>query len=523
MWRRLLSNHTARLVLVLTLLAILLGFLFARLIVLQLANQRAELDSVSQQEKALLNSAKSELARREAVLLRQARQAVANGEPQAYLSGWMNLTTGEFKSYAQIPEFSFTPAPSGSGLCKRWLALLDDDRTFPSGRSARLTATVELAKNGCALDARQQALWQTNMRRLWLLQGDDTQGTYLPLIRNLPDRLRARFRTQIAVLEKVTEQQPTGLWLTTPELIGLVGYPDRDWAAARDALAELGVHLKDGSYSPDPHLEPVINRRTLLEKHRRERFVLYGATAFLAITMLILVFSVQALLASQRRRQMMIHTVSHEFRTPLASMLQFTEMLLDKRYPNQQRAETYLQLLHHQGQRLKGLIENVMTFAKIEKRHFQLDPTPVDTHKFLRAQQHFWALLDDFFEANLTLHIHHPPFTENLDEEALTRILTNLIDNARKYGNPPIEIHARADSDNWILEVRDHGPGLPQSGRKAFFQPYRRGPIRHREGLGLGLSVVYALVKAMRGEIATISEPCFGIQIRLPLAKEERP
>ena len=523
MWRRFSSNHTARLILVLILLAVLLGFLFARLIALQRANQRTALDSVALQEKALLNSAIDTLAKREAAVLQRAQQAISGDQPQTYLLGWKNLTTGTFRIGAAMPDFSVPPAQTSHGPCERWLAMLDGEGSFPSGRSKRLTATVEVARNGCTLDGQQQILWQTNMARLWNLEDNAGNGKHLALIRNLPSELRNAFQVQIALLEKAAGNKPPGLWVTAPDLIGLVNYRDRDWTATKEALAQIGVSVKEAAYTPNPTLEPVVNRRTLLEKHRRERLVLYGATAILAITMLVLVFSVQALLASQRRKQMMIHTVSHEFRTPLASMLQFTEMLLDKRYPDQQRAETYLQLLHHQGQRLKGLIENVMTFAKIEKRHFLLDLAPVNTLEFLQTQHRFWMLLDDFYQSNLTLHLDHEPITIELDEEALNRILTNLIENARKYGKPPIEIHARVTPETWILEVRDHGPGLPQSGRNAFFKPYTRGPIGHREGLGLGLSVVHALVKAMQGEIEIVRDPCFGIQIRLPLKKEERP
>ena len=257
------------------------------------------------------------------------------------------------------------------------------------------------------------------------------------------------------------------------------------------------------------------------EKHRNERFILYGTAALFFLTFLVLGLSIQALLASQKRKQTMVHTVSHEFRTPLASMLQFAELLKDKRYASPDKVDVYLTLLYQQGLRLKALIENVMTFAKIEKSVLRLNPVVFELQAFLEEICDFYAQMDPFFRDHLQLRLDHLPIEAVYDREALNRLLTNLIDNARKYGEPPIIVHAWLDGDFWMLSVRDHGPGIDEDLAQRLFKPYARGSGSAKDGLGLGLSVVKALVAAMDGRIETASKDGFHITIRLPLIRAE--
>jgi two-component system, OmpR family, sensor histidine kinase KdpD len=108
------------------------------------------------------------------------------------------------------------------------------------------------------------------------------------------------------------------------------------------------------------------------------------------------------------------------------------------------------------------------------------------------------------------------------DAALIERVLANLLENAAKYGRPPIEVSARALDDALEIKVRDHGPGLPATSRgheDELFDKFTRGQVESSTpGVGLGLAICKAVVDAHRGRITAANAPGGGAEftVRLP-------
>ena len=103
----------------------------------------------------------------------------------------------------------------------------------------------------------------------------------------------------------------------------------------------------------------------------------------------------------------------------------------------------------------------------------------------------------------------------------LAEVVSNLLDNALRYGGSNIEVKVRAEPSSATIEVCDNGPGIPPEQRELIFEPFWRGDradLRGHEGTGLGLAIVREVVVGMGGRIAVRSRPdvdgtCFVVEL----------
>jgi signal transduction histidine kinase len=117
-----------------------------------------------------------------------------------------------------------------------------------------------------------------------------------------------------------------------------------------------------------------------------------------------------------------------------------------------------------------------------------------------------------------------PGLTVHADERALTRIITNLLTNATRYSPPEswIQVTARREDDDAVVEVSDEGPGIPPEDRERIFDMFYRGTdpaVMAQPGSGIGLSVVRDLLALQDGTVEVIDGVTSGatMQIRMPL------
>lgn len=230
-----------------------------------------------------------------------------------------------------------------------------------------------------------------------------------------------------------------------------------------------------------------------------------------------------------RLKNDLVSTVSHELRTPLSSMQAIVDTLLAGRYRDPQQLRTYLSLLTHENQRLSHLIENFLSFTRLEqhRQRFQFAPLRIENlvQDSIAALQDRYPLAADCVQAEI------PPGLPDVrgDLEALTTVLINLLDNAWKYTETTkqIAVRARLEDGAVLLAVTDNGIGLTdQQSRHVFDRFYQadQGLSRQVGGCGLGLSIVQSIVKAHGGSVAIASEPGKGstFTVRLPLAEADK-
>jgi two-component system phosphate regulon sensor histidine kinase PhoR len=208
----------------------------------------------------------------------------------------------------------------------------------------------------------------------------------------------------------------------------------------------------------------------------------------------------------ERVRKDFVINVSHELRTPLASIQGYTETLIDGALNDPVHNMRFLGIIRHNAERLARLTEDLLTLSRIEQKRqkFEFDSHPVN------------MLLGDAIDLmrpiaeKSDIALRMEPLSEEAaawcDSEAVSQILSNLLDNAIKYtqAGGTITVGAAMAGEFVELMVRDTGMGIPPEDLPRLFERfYRVDKARSRElgGTGLGLSIVKHLVAAQNGAI----------------------
>jgi signal transduction histidine kinase len=210
-----------------------------------------------------------------------------------------------------------------------------------------------------------------------------------------------------------------------------------------------------------------------------------------------------------------IATVSHELKTPLASMRVLVDTLLEGSYRDQQQVTEYLELVSKENERLTGLIENFLTFSRMER----------NKQAFAMSRTSPAAIARDAAEAVKTkfgkgrcsfeVKIQDDLPDVNADRDAMVTVLVNLLDNSYKYSydDKRIELSVFSEDGSVCFSVSDNGAGISRrSAKKIFNRFYQvdRSLARRAEGCGLGLSIAKFIVDAHKGTIFVESRPGKG-------------
>jgi len=225
---------------------------------------------------------------------------------------------------------------------------------------------------------------------------------------------------------------------------------------------------------------------------------------------------------SEQRMRRFLADASHELRTPLTALRGTSQVLLrhgDRGGPDTRAA---LRDIHEEAVRLSRLVDDLLTLNRLDAQE-PLQPERVPLLEFMEQ------FVDRYTGAwpDRTLELDRRAFgraSVAVDQEALRRMLLNLVDNAAKYSSAssPITLTAVPDGDVVAIQVRDDGPGLStQDAGRAFDRFYRGSESRSRRvgGSGLGLAIVQALVERSGGRVSLDTEPGRGttVSIALPI------
>lgn len=227
---------------------------------------------------------------------------------------------------------------------------------------------------------------------------------------------------------------------------------------------------------------------------------------------------VAELLEVDRMKSEFIALVSHELRTPITTILAASETAQRPGLENK-RGELD-SMIERQTRRLAGMVEQLLTAAKLESRIEVAELQPVDLATIVRVAA------ADADVAGRTVNVQAPASAVVLgDADSLRRVVDNLIDNAFKYGTPPVDVIVDGHGSEISLSVLDHGPGIDVEDRDRIFERFQRlEGAENAPGLGLGLSIVRGLMEACDGQIEVEDAPGGGAAIRLsfPLRVPQR-
>ena len=224
-------------------------------------------------------------------------------------------------------------------------------------------------------------------------------------------------------------------------------------------------------------------------------------------------------------RQEFVANVSHELRTPLSLIKSATETLIDGGKNDPAIATRFLEIIDKHANRLTLLIDDLLLLARLDSGRVDLHLQPT----LLRTTVQ--ETLDDFAlvarARGVTLDNTVPPgLAAKADADRLRQVISNLVDNAIKYGraNGQVIIRGRVLEGGRVeLAIRDDGPGIPAEATARIFERfYRVDKARSREqgGTGLGLAIVKNVIQAHGGEVRVESAPGKGTEffITLPAA-----
>jgi two-component system phosphate regulon sensor histidine kinase PhoR len=223
-----------------------------------------------------------------------------------------------------------------------------------------------------------------------------------------------------------------------------------------------------------------------------------------------------------------VSNVSHELRTPLSSIRVLGEFLRSGREVEPVKLQKYGEYIETESQRLAKLINNILDFSKIEsgQRTYEFQEHHVEfvIAEVLRVFE--VRLLQRGFAVELDVPEDLLPPVE-IDPDAVTQALANLLDNAIKYSPDEGRIEVTVDSDNRHVSfaVRDEGLGIPLGEQERIFHKfYRLDPDQRRGigGSGLGLYICRELVRSMNGQIHVESDPGQGATFTFELPVAER-
>jgi signal transduction histidine kinase len=259
---------------------------------------------------------------------------------------------------------------------------------------------------------------------------------------------------------------------------------------------------------------------------------IYVALSVASIGLILLILFVVASMTLRRmalahQKNTMVATVSHELKTPVSSIKLLVDTLLQDKVIRPDRVREYLHLISRENSRLSQLVENVLSFSRIERTKFTIEKQPLDIADLIREAIATFSLQAEISDRELIVEIAPdiPPYRG--DGWALNRVILNLLDNAYKFSDPPrqIRVAARVERQSLLISVSDNGTGIREADLEKIFSQFYQADqklSRNNEGCGLGLSIVKHIVNLHDGTIEVDSKLGEGSIFTIHLPLEQR-
>lgn len=219
-------------------------------------------------------------------------------------------------------------------------------------------------------------------------------------------------------------------------------------------------------------------------------------------------------------RKDFISNISHELKTPIASIQGFTKLLADDNLSKEEKDE-YINIILEETQRLSNLSSNMLKLSKLEKQEIVTNKTEYRLDNQIRKAI---IMLDEKINSKkIKISLDSSEVSIYEDEDLIMEIWINLINNAIKYSNENGEIKIKViEEENDVkVSIKDEGIGIPKDKQERIFEKfYQVENSRAGEGSGLGLAIVKRIVDLIKGEIEVESKEKQGTKIIVSIPKE---
>jgi two-component system phosphate regulon sensor histidine kinase PhoR len=231
-----------------------------------------------------------------------------------------------------------------------------------------------------------------------------------------------------------------------------------------------------------------------------------------------------------RMKNDFVSHVSHELKTPLASIMAYSEMLADGEADDEETRKEFYGIIQTQAQRLNRLIEDILNISRIESGLIKVTKEPVSLA--ILIEQQIGMIQKYAQEKNITVTRQSPIIFDQVyaDKDMLSQVIVNLLSNAVKYTPPGGSVRVTTEVDEAAGRVRvsvtDTGVGIPEEELEHLFQKFYRVAAnnKHAKGTGLGLNLVRQIVeKVHNGRVFVTSKvgvgSTFGFELPLMAAE----
>ena len=262
-----------------------------------------------------------------------------------------------------------------------------------------------------------------------------------------------------------------------------------------------------------------------LPQHQRELLGIFMNQTAAAITRADLAKKAkraEVLQEADKFQRALLNSVSHNLRTPLASVLGVLNTILEDRalldVPTQQ---SLLKTAQDEAKRLDWLVQNLLDMTRLEGGAIRVKTEPCDVHDVVAAALH--QLGDASHSRTISVAIAPNLPLIPMDNVLIVQVLVNMLDNALKYspGEAPIDIEARLDAGQLEIRVLDRGRGIPEQELERVFDKFYRVAVPGApKGAGLGLSICKGFVEAHHGRILAKRRTQGGTELAFSLPLE---
>lgn len=205
-----------------------------------------------------------------------------------------------------------------------------------------------------------------------------------------------------------------------------------------------------------------------------------------------------------------VSSVSHEFKSPLTSIKALTDRLKEGKVKDSERMKQYFSLITQGVERLTCLVRNILDFSKVEEGKKEYEFVETDVAQLVAEQIENFKKGEFSKGIKIRAQVNKDIPQLNVDKEALSQALNNLLDNAVKFSpdRKEIVVNVRKDKTNVFIEVKDRGIGIPPQELDKIFDKFFQGRNtlpQSIKGTGLGLTLVKHTVEAHEGRTMLLS------------------
>jgi two-component system phosphate regulon sensor histidine kinase PhoR len=235
---------------------------------------------------------------------------------------------------------------------------------------------------------------------------------------------------------------------------------------------------------------------------------------------------ISAIVAMERLRANLVSMLAHDMRSSLTGIHGLgLRLLRNLSEMTEEKVRTHLEIMTREAGKLEALVDDFLELSRIEGRGVKLNITAVSLDREL--EELFETYSERASRRGLQLELDAPEILPVIEADAarLRRVLTNLLDNAIKYsrGSGTIRIRARATDQEILLAVEDQGMGIEPGDLPFIFDIFHRGKgAGGRDGHGLGLATVKAIVEGHGGRVMVTSEIGTGSTFTVLLPRQFR-